>query len=77
MKMKGRKATAFIVVNGLISAIVGVVLWRTPSSITGTVLITAIGAILLNAAIFIGGNTLDKVMRMKYPYNNGGGPNAG
>jgi len=65
--MRGRKATAFIVVNVLVSAVFGLVCWRIPSSLTTTTIVSTMGIIILNAAIFIGGNTLDKIVKMKFP----------
>jgi hypothetical protein len=77
MKMRGRKATAFIVINFLIAAIFGLVCWRVPDSLTTTTICTAMGIIFLNGALFIGGNSLDKVLRMKGFTGLGSGPNAG
>lgn len=64
-RLTGRKVTAFIFNNIVYTAMFFITLFRAPEilNIIGTMIIIAI---LVNGAIFIGGNTLDKITNFKF-----------
>ena len=64
-RLTGRKVTAFIFNNIVYTAMFFVTLFIAPEilNIIGTMIIIAI---LVNGAIFIGGNTLDKITNFKF-----------
>ena len=64
-RLTGRKVTAFIFNNIVYTSMFFVTLFIAPEilNIIGTMIIIAI---LVNGAIFIGGNTLDKITNFKF-----------
>ena len=64
-RLRGRKVTSYIVNTLVYTAMFFITLILAPEilKIIGTIIIIAI---LLNTAIFIGGNTLDKITNFKY-----------
>lgn len=64
-RLTGRKVTAFILNNIVYVTMFFTTLFIAPEILTviGTMLIIAI---LVNGAIFIGGNTLDKITNFKF-----------
>jgi hypothetical protein len=64
-RLTGRKVTSYILNTMIYTAMFFITLFKSPEvlNIIGTVIV---GAILLNTAIFIGGNTLDKITNFKF-----------
>ncbi len=73
-RISGRKVLSFILNNIELMAIYFTTLIIAPEilKIIGTIVIVAI---IINTAIFIGGNTLDKITNLKY-FKNGGNNNV-
>jgi hypothetical protein len=64
-RLRGRKVTSYILNTIIYTSMFFVTLWKASDvlSIIGSIIIAAI---LLNTAIFIGGNTFDKITNLKY-----------
>lgn len=67
MKMRGRKATAFIIGIAVLLIFFGGILWKNAEALAPAVIICFISALILIIGLFIGGNTLDKIARFKFP----------
>lgn len=67
MRMRGRKATAFVVGIVVLLILFGGILWKQAASLSPAVVVCFVSALILICAMFIGGNTLDKIIRFKFP----------
>lgn len=65
MEIRGRKVTGFIVTTAILIGMFSCVLWRVPEGLQPAVIIAFISAFMTNVMFFIGGNSLDKWIRMK------------